>query len=150
MNKKAETLGNQLLIFVFLVFIVLVGVGISSGVYIFFSADQDFRQVDAAILNKKITDCLTNNEIISPQQLSEPTEKFYKICALNKQVIENYFTLSIELNDLPVFKLKDSNLCALSNKNKQFPICESSIIQTKQGKIKITSGSVQQVRKVLT
>ncbi len=150
LNKKAQT-GNALFgIITFLILLIIFGVGLAAGIYMFFGQDYDFRQIDAELLNAKISSCLKVNQLAFQEKTTAPTDEFYEKCDLNKNVIEENFALLITLNEKEKLRWKDIALCALNEKNKNFPVCESSEFTTSQGTFKIITGANQQIKRGVT
>ncbi len=68
MNKKA---GERVLsIYLFIIYI-MVGVGIVSGVIIFYGSPLDVRELEAGILNDKVIDCLVRQGELNGEVLKE-------------------------------------------------------------------------------
>ncbi|MBI2451661.1 hypothetical protein HYV50_01120 [Candidatus Pacearchaeota archaeon] len=155
-NKKAQ-LGSQMMIFAFIFLLLIAGIGIVTGIYIFFSSEYDFRQIDAEILNYGVNSCLQKKEInfnVPPQELEN---EILKKCALHKTVTDNYFLISIknEADNKILLKLGkgDETRCGLAEKNTQFPKCTNSTVTLKinnnQQTLLILTGSNQNSRENL-
>lgn len=144
MNSKAQS-GNFMFIFWFLFLLILVGGGIALGISMFFGSEYDFRQVDANILNHKLTKCLSENEIDLSQTNEEIGSEIYKKCKINPDLSDNSLLILIKIGDEQKFKAGpgDATQCALAEKNKNFPRCKSSSITKDYTLINITTGSNQ-------
>ena len=140
-NKKAQ-LGEQIMIFPFLFMIIIIGLGIAAGIYMFFGSGYDFRQVDADILNYKIRECLSNNKI----DFSQETE-FFTTCSLNEKVIKESFIILIEQNNqVKIGSNSDETTCSIAKENPNYPKCTTTYLND----FKILTGSKQQAQKQIT
>ncbi len=89
-NRRGQ-LGNQMMIFPFLFLIFIISVGIVAGVYLFFGAGYDFREVDAELLNYKVRKCIVEGEIGA-----EFWSDFFEKCGIDEVVmLENDLILRI-------------------------------------------------------
>lgn len=141
-NKKAQ-LPYAMMILVFLPILTLIVGSIAIGSAMFFSDEYDFRKIDAEILNYKVRSCLKDNEFdFSAQDLEE---KIYNMCQIKKISQSNDFFITIKINLEQKLHLgvESESSCILSDKNKQFPVCETSSIQKNGDEITITTGSSQ-------
>lgn len=157
MNKKAQ-IGSQLMIFPFILLLVIIGVGIVAGAVSFFGKEYDYRNVDADILNNKIQNCLSEQNIIWND------DSFYKLCDLDKNSI---------LNNSIIFKIcKNSDNCIIESdsskiqlsvggnfnacsfigtqKNDAFPKCTEKVTIINGVKYDIITGSNQFSKKRVT
>ena len=89
MNKKGET-GNQLMSVLYIFLMVIVAFGLTAGIFIFFGAEYQFKQVDADSLYVKIVKCLRENPVDEGLFI-----EFYTKCGINKEVIGNYSKIKI-------------------------------------------------------
>lgn len=122
MNKKANT-GNQIMIFPFLFLLLIIGLGLITGIYIFFGSTYEFRQIDTNILNYKIKSCLSNNDI----DFSNP-ENFFTTCKLNKNITQEYFIIYIQQDSKTIYDYGDEVACDLSAKSEKYPKCTDSTL----------------------
>lgn len=152
MNKKAVLgVANMIWLFLLIAFIILIG--LAAGFYIFLSAEYDFREVDASILNYKIEKCLGENELKWEADKEDFEQQFYPICNLNKKVIsENNFFIYINFNDEKNYTAGkgDRTQCALSEKNPNYPVCVDSILEKNGKTIFVQTGSNQHSKKIRT
>lgn len=150
MNKKAA-LGPQSMVYLFLIIIIIIGTGLAIGVGAFFSADYDFREVDATILAETITECISEKDISFNSQ-SKFESDFYEKCNLNKKAIENSFYIYISVNEQDFYKIGigDKTQCALGEDNDQFMKCLSTNIEKENKRIFIQTGTNQKGRKLPT
>ncbi len=100
-NKK----GQKLISIWWLIMLAIVGVGITAGVLIYSSANVDVREVEAEILNEKISDCIFENGFLIEEFLEEGFD-FFEKCKLNEDVFGEgsafYFSVKVynELGEL--------------------------------------------------
>lgn len=133
-QKKAQ-LGNQTMIFAWIILLIIIAGSIVAGVYLFFGAAYDFSSIDAKILNSRVSECLEDHP---------PGPEFLELCNLNPKSINNTFLIVI--NDQQYGK-GDLTQCALSEKNKAFPICITTTKTINSQTYKITTGSNQEIRR---
>lgn len=138
MDKKGE-LGNQVMLFSFFFLLVVIGVGIVAGVWLFYGQGYDFRQAEAEVLNYEIKKCLVNEKI----DKSSFADEFYEKCRLNKEVVEQGIVKIIRDNEI-VFSIGDEVQCGLSEKNENYPKC----VEREIGVYKVLTGSNQRVRRL--
>ena len=148
-NKKA--VGEQIMVFVFFFIVLIIVLGITAGIYIFFGSEYEFKKVDADILALGISQCIKNNQIDFSQDEEQLREEFYNNCRFNKEVIEEYFVYQISINDEPKLSLKASQTdCALGEKSEKYPRCTSVNFSHNSQKFIILAGSQQSARKIPT
>ena len=98
-NKKA---GEKYLSIWWFFVLVVVGIGITLSVMIFYSADIDVRKTEALILHDRIFDCVTQNGFLIDEVFDEKykLDIFYK-CNLKRSLFEkpNDFFISVEFLD---------------------------------------------------
>ena len=145
-NRKAQ-LGEQIMSFPFIFMLLIIGLGIAAGIYMFFGSGYDFRKVDADILNYKIRNCLSNKSINFDQEQTALEEEFFTTCALNQEVIKENFIILIEQNNnVKIGTKSDETTCSLSEKNPEYPICTTTYLDN----FKIVTGSKQQAQRQIT
>jgi len=144
MNKKAA-LGSQTMIWLFILLLLIIGGGIVGGISMFFGSEYDFRKVDASLLNYKIATCIKENSLEFNEDLEIFEQTFYQTCQLNKEITKNNFFIFIEFSSDGTYQIGpgDRTQCALAEKNKNFPKCINTTIQTAQQSIFIETGSNQ-------
>ena len=114
LNRRAQ-LGEQIMIFVFIFFLILIGGGIVIGTMLFLGNDIDFRETGATMLAYKIKQCMIDGKTSTivqgenEQMLSALAEK----CNLRNDVITLYNRIRICLNS------KDANSCILEGDKKK-------------------------------
>jgi len=93
-NKKAQ-LGEQVMMFAFVLLIVVVGGGVVIGTYLFIGPEFDFRGVEANLLSYKIARCISpgSGADVKGFWLDNLANKdsialLAKKCDLNEEVIE--------------------------------------------------------------
>jgi len=140
-NKKAQS-GEMMIILWFFFLLSLIGLGIATGSYLFFGQEYEFRQIEADILNNKISECFLDNNI----DTDEIETQLYSVCAINKNVIDKEYSILILLDDIEIYDFHyDKTQCALSDLNKYFSKCSSSTIIKNNLKYTILTGSNQLV-----
>lgn len=146
LNKKAA-LGPQTMVFVYFFILVIIAAGIVWGVLSFFTANYDFREVDASLLTEKIVNCLSDKKI-EFQNAEQFESEFYEKCKINKEVIDQSFFIFIKFSDDKIFEAGpgDKTQCELAEKNINYPKCKSTTL----GEIEIETGSNQKSRKIKT
>jgi len=129
----------------FLALLAIIGVALAMGISLFFGEEIDYRQNDADILNYKIQNCLLNNEIDFSLEEDKIKEQFYSLCNLNQEVIEKKLLILLEVNNIEKLKSGrgDKTQCSLAEKNKNYPRCQTSLLNINQESITITTGSNQ-------
>jgi len=125
-NKRGE-LGDQVMLIIFIFLLVLISVGVVSGVLIFFGSEYDFRAVSSEVLNYNIRDCL-NKEGLDSNFFGNLYEK----CKLNENVINSSYIIKIcaDSKDCisdagPKFVYGDAVQCGLKGgiANVNYPRC---------------------------
>jgi hypothetical protein len=158
MDRRAQ-LGEQLMIFMFLFFMVVIGAGIVIGAYVFIGPEFDFRPTEAAILNYQIRECFTHDTFSMKDKMEEGTFKdfVFKQCKLNAEVIGTYNGIKIcnagqGVDDCikegkPLFSTGgDFQPCGFNEKNKFFGCAVQSVVKNGQSYVVITI-SKQQIRR---
>jgi len=142
-NKKAQ-LGDQILIFQFILLILIISVSLFAGISLFFSNEYNYKLQDASLLNSKIQSCLSSHDLsLNPEEFKE---QFFSVCSINQKVIEENFIVRIKHNSNTLYNYKsDRIVCSLSDKNPEFPRCISS----KFGQYTILTGSNQNSKVLL-
>ncbi len=93
-NKKG---GEKIFSIWWMLVLTIFGIGIVSGVLIFYSADTDVRGLEAKILYERISDCLINKGYLNNNLLNSDFD-FYKECRLSKEILNSnnfYFKISV-------------------------------------------------------
>jgi len=149
-NKKAD-LGDHLMIFGFLFLVVVIAFGLMAGVYIYFGAEYDFRQVEADVLNYKIRECILSSEIDW-----NSADDFYDRCGFDKSVLEENNKIKVCkgvgdcISGASVFVLGSGfQECGFeaAEENKNFPRCSIRSLKKEGDSYEIiTAGS--QLRRV--
>lgn len=156
MNKRGD-LGNQITGFAFFFFMVIIGVGIAFGVYRFFGSGYDFREAEAELLNYKIRQCIMEKEV---KEDFFALENFFKICNLDKGVIEKNNLIRICENSNDCIREDKGILnpevgenfqtCKLEGgrENSAFPRCVIRELSKEDRKFEIITGSRQFSRRI--
>jgi len=155
MNKKKAQAGNQLMFIPFIFLLVIVAGGIAIGVYMFYNAEYDLREIDSEILNYKIKECILNQDLNWELNKQDFESEFLEKCKLNKEVLhlENTFVILLKCNDEVKYDLGNEVNCGLSEKNKDYPKCTDSTflkkINNEDVEFKIKTGSSQRKKQEL-
>ena len=133
MNKVGSE--NILSIWWFLV-LAIVAAGIALGVFMFYSADVDVREVESGIMVNKIYDCLNNNGYLRSDVFLDNFD-LYKECDINRDVFFEdgagyYLNVLIFDGNVNLFEnhsrsedLKRNCIIGKGIKTKDFPECFS-------------------------
>lgn len=152
MYKKA-TGGQQLTIFPFLFLMMMIGLGITAGVWMFYGKGYDFRQAESSLLNYKLTSCILEKDIDFTK------DSIYDLCNLNKEIIEKNNIIKICKNSQdcvdsssPLF-FSGSNFqgCFFTGakQNDAYPKCSLVSIKKQSDTYQIITGSKQLIRNKL-
>jgi len=142
--KRRGELGDQVVIFSFLFFMVIISGGIAVGTYIYYGSGYDFRQVEADALAFRVESCLLSNEIDWALE-----GNFYEVCDISRESIEANNILRIEIDDSVVLNFRGSEVaCGFSGDNEELPKCRESVFFLGDSKVKILAGSEQRVERV--
>ena len=144
-NKKGD-LGTQIMFVVFFIVVIIIGVGLVTGVYMFYGKDYEFREVDARSLNYNMQSCLSQQKIDFTKTSEQITKEIFAKCTLNEKVIAENYYFQIYVNDGEKIKFKDINKCALSDKNELYPQCVSSDFFVNNEKFTLITGTDQRIK----
>ena len=140
MKNKGGQLGEQTTVFAFLFLLVIIGIGIAGGIYVFFGSSYDFRYIESDLLNYKIRNCLSENVFDDNFK-----NNFYEICKIDKKVIEdNEYVIRILVDGKEFLKLGNEVECELSGKSESYPECEDASFNLNGKEIQVLTGSNQQ------
>ena len=152
MNRTGEVAGSGLLFFVFFLMMIVVGAGISGGVWMFYGQGYDFRETESSVLFERVGDCFVEEK----DNFFEDGFDIYETCRLEKKVLsENHLVLVRRVSDgneyfIGVRDFETQCFLDASKKNMNLPLCVNSSIM-KGGEIyDIVVGSNQDSRKVAT
>ena len=141
--QKKANLGNQMMFFLFIFMLLLIGVGIVAGAVMYYGSDYDLRLVEAEILNLKVRNCIMINGIDD-----KLIEGFFEKCLINKSVVENNKLMiricenvvnkeeCMAANE-PIFQSGTNfQVCGFigSSENENFPKCAFSTFSSGDGK----------------
>lgn len=84
----------------------IVAGGIVIGVYLYYGADVDIREVEANILSKKIVSCIIHNGFLEEDVLKE-NFNIYKKCGINEDSLSESYFFKIRIFDNKENILKD-------------------------------------------
>jgi hypothetical protein len=136
-NKRAQ-LGDQVMIIPFLFLLIVIGIGITAGVYLFYGAEYDFRQVQADILNFRVKNCVLDKEI----DFSSETD-FFEKCGIFFGVQKKEVLIEISSDGERIFGWGDETACLLSGKNDEYPKCKITEFEKNEKTFKVLTGSNQ-------
>jgi len=99
MDKKAQ-LGEQMMFFLFIFLMVVIGGGIVLGLFMFIGPEINYQGIEADVLSARIATCmesgaLTGIELIGKDNLNDFV---MQRCNLNSQVISDYNQIKICVN----------------------------------------------------
>jgi len=152
LNNKGDT-GNQMMSLFYVFLMLVVAVGLSTGIFIFFGAEYQFKQIDADEMYLKVSDCVLQNS------LGEIGNNFYSVCGINKPVAEKYFRVKICVNGNSDCVVSDSSLFVLGSDfqscvlkgikdNSNFPRCVNGFVKKGSDNVEIIAGSQQKIRRI--
>lgn len=140
MHKQGK-IGEQVMIVVLVLFIVIVGGGIFAGVVMFYGSEIDAREVEVQILTYKIERCLSEGSGMIDENL------FYNECGIFKKFFENnkvYFKITKNggING-EIFYGSNFEACNFigAKENKHYPTCIKKEIKKGNDKFEIIVAS---------
>jgi len=147
-NKKAQTHEILSLILWFGLLLGIILISVVGGLIIFFGQEYDFRQIDASILNGRISECIKQNPSIIEEE-SILLNEFLKKCRIDGTIGERDFLIQIIKNNKEIIKIGKGDItqCLLADKNKNFPRCSTSSQKINGQDIQIITGSNQYATK---
>lgn len=148
LNKKAD-IGDQAMFVWFLFMMIVVGLSVVAGVFIFFGSGYEYRDIDAGLLNSKIQDCIFNEGLFN--DIEKIGEDFYKKCGFDKNSINENFIVLIKNADTENVLLQiGSNFesCFFEKKSESFVRCSKENIYFNNKKFEIVTGSNQKSRRI--
>ncbi len=163
MIQRRAQLGEQMMIFVFIFFLVMIGAGIVIGTFVFVGAEFDFRQTEASLLSYKVKQCLDEERLFGMEkmQIGERRGFFMKECGFNESSLERNNLVKICKGDVTLkqcidLKQEDSffstggnfQVCDL-NDNDDFAGCSSRILLKEGQKYTVLTISKQSIRRKL-
>ena len=148
-NKKGN-LGNQISIFTFVFFLVIIAGGIYAGVYMFFGEGYDFRSVESELLAYRIKQCVMEDKF--------DKEKFFALCDIDEKVVtaNNMIKVCFNTQDC-IEESKNISFSVGSNfqacmlggakENENYPQCAFLNFEKDGKKFEIVAGSKQNARR---
>jgi hypothetical protein len=136
--------------------LVIIAVGVTMGVLMFYSSSVDIKELEANALAGKVIDCMIVNGDLNKAFLNNAD--IFSLCSLNKEVIEKSFFIRISFYDANSLKLnypkeisagvlafeRDCEIGEIKNAG-GYPKCVEysipSVINDKEIIIKIIAGS---------
>ena len=116
-NRKGQA-GENISIFTYLFFMIVIGVGLYVGLNLFFIQGYEFRVVEADLLNYKIRECIIDNNVDDNFR-----ENFYDVCRLKRDVVEKYNLIRICKNSDDCISERDENSLLIGEGSK-FQACK--------------------------
>jgi len=157
MHNRGQ-LGEQIMVFMFIFLMFVIGAGIVLGTYFFIGPEFDFRAVEADMLSYKIKDCILNDGSLFDGIKANP-DLFYTKCSLNKEVIESNNAIRVcpgaaEVNICldpnnpdAVFAVGNYGLCDPAGSNKIVGCSVASFSDSKGTNYVIIATSKQKIRR---
>lgn len=147
MNKRG--VGESLMFFVFILIMIIVSVGIVSGLFIFFGQGYDFREAEAEILANKFISCLDSNS----ERLNEEFD-IISDCGFTENIRENHLVYAKRLNDGKVFfegviSYREECFFDASEKNRNLPRCVKGEVSIGGESFEVIIGSSQNSRRLI-
>jgi len=115
MHKKAQ-LGEQIMVFMFIFLMFVIGAGIVLGTYFFVGPEFDFRNAEADMLSYKIRTCINANEVVLTGDAEQNLKLVYEKCSINKNLLD--------MNNF--IKICDNTKNPLDCVNKENPVLSSA------------------------
>lgn len=140
MDRKGEA-AQGILFFAFFIGMMMIGLGISLGVFGFFGQGYDSRFSEARALIGKTESCFKENDFAN-KGIDET--KFLEICKLDRKVLEDgkhlvYIKNEIKKEEFFVGVYDFTVRCGIEKKDWEIPICE----ERKIGNYEILVGTSQ-------
>jgi len=148
LSKRGQAAPRQVMIFSFILLLIIIGGGLVAGMFLFFGAGYDTRQVEADTLNYAIKDCILKSETDFSSK-----EALYQDCRLNEEIFAegNLLRVKICVNSgdcieeiKPELQIgSDFVVCGLvaAETNKAFPRCKISSFLKNDNKIDLITVS---------
>jgi hypothetical protein len=143
-------LGNQVLIFPFILIIVIVCVSIAVGAGMFYGSGYDTREHDADMLAGSIMRCLKDNEIEWGDDLESNADLLFATCRINRNVTEEHFRIEIVEGEKLVYGNRWNALLCTYSDNNELPKCAGDYEEI-DGVVsmRVSVGSEQEIRRKL-
>ena len=143
LNKKAE-LGNQVSVVYFILLFVIIGLGLTWGIYSYFGGGYDVRSAQAKWLAGEIENCIEHENVNL-----ESRNEFFEKCNLNEKILnDNGFIVQICEGNCynkgkPVFSINSNyQLCGFNQlTSKKAPLCSEKEIEINGQKNHLIVGS---------
>tara|TARA_Y100000310_G_scaffold337105_1_gene423300 strand:- start:1671 stop:2513 length:843 start_codon:yes stop_codon:yes gene_type:complete len=123
MNRRGSA-GEKLMVFPFFFIMVMIGIGIVAGVYVFFGDGYDARGAEARVFGEKLRDCL-NDDFNEIDWSGEVLRDLSELCGFNENVVEEHFVVGILKDERYLFRHRNPESCRLEGAkgNDGFPRC---------------------------
>lgn len=149
-NKKAAA-GPQSMAWSFFLILALIALGTIVAAGLFFGSGYDFREVDAKVLNYKVSTCVQENEFDFNAGPGEFFQNLFSACHLDQSVIEaNYYINIRKGNKEYSIGRSDPTQCELADRNPEYFVCSTSSFIKNSEKITIQTGTDQKASKVIS
>ncbi len=167
-NLIKDKIGDEkYLSFWWYLIIIIVGVGIAAGVFIFYSSPIDARDVESKIIYDRLSDCLVRNGFLEQDVFSSNFDIFEK-CEINKEIFSGqtnfYFNIKFRnetgriREDLAGGDLSYQKDCEIAKniEAEKFPVCYKNVQpffyyengEMKKGLLEVLTASNQEGRKI--
>ncbi|MCX8158931.1 MAG: hypothetical protein N3D20_01420 [Candidatus Pacearchaeota archaeon] len=136
-NKKGQ-LGKQMMLFYFIFLLIIIGLGIVGGIYIFFGKEYDFREREANLISYKVERCIAESD-----NIEQIKNNFYSACGIKKEVFEKTNAIRVLDGNDVLYSYGDVTLCEGKEieKSEEYPKCFVKVF----GKYKIIVASNQRI-----
>lgn len=133
-NKYFNKCAVETLLSVWWFFVIaLIGLGIVTGVLMYYGTNIDVRGIEASVMSEKLSSCISNNGFLN-YSLIESVEEIYSFCGLNKDFFDEkgFLYFSIRVFDSDKFVAEVSSGLAANEKDCQvsrnvmtrnYPVC---------------------------
>ena len=136
-------IGDTTMFVGFLLLMVIVAGGLASGALVFFGKENDVRGAESRILLRVIQECIAHGKA--------DFRDIYASCDIDKQSLEEYFTLQVLENGIEVFALNKGKIegCRFigTKSSPNYPVCSSGRGIYENKGYEITAGSSKRIRR---
>lgn len=145
-NRRAEQGGDVVYLIPFVFLMLVVSLGLWSGIYSFFGNGYDFREAETDLMALSLQSCLESHDFFVEGF------DFYSSCGFNHNVDKEhliYVKNSASGEEFFIGVLDYLNQCSFvgSKKNVDFPKCKEFELYTEQGGLQVVVGSNQNFKR---
>lgn len=134
-NRRGQ--GRQMMLFFFLFLMLVIGGGIALGVYAFYGAGYDFRQVDSNLLSYQIKSCVLENEVNVDFWLN-----FYEVCDFKEEAVKENNRIKINVDGTEAFSYGSVEFCGFTEAE-GYPKCTISVFRKDEKSFEVVTTSKQ-------